>query len=526
MTDARLDAQGLRPTGTVHSNLIVAQLVEHAVRRGEGQLAEMGPLATVTAPHTGRSPDDKFFVRRAETEADIDWGAVNRPMDPAHFDALLTDVQTYLSARDELFVQDLYCGADPAYRLAVRYVSPSAWHMAFVRNMFIRPDDAELALFAPNFTVLHAPEMQSNPSRHGTRSGTFIAIDLARRMILIGGTRYAGELKKAMFTVMNYYQPKQDVLSMHCSANIGPTGDTALFFGLSGTGKTTLSADPLRCLIGDDEHGWADDGVFNFEGGCYAKAINLSAESEPDIHRTTQMFGTILENVVLDEHTRRPRFADGSITENTRLSYPLHYIPNFVPSGRGGHPTNIVFLAADSFGVLPPVARLTREQAMYYFLSGYTAKLAGTERGVKEPTATFSACFGAVFLVWHPTKYAEMLGRLIDKHGCRVWLVNTGWSGGPYGVGKRMKIAYTRSMVHAILDGTLDDVATREDPVFGLAVPTAVRNVPAEVLDPRGTWPDAATYDAQAQKLASMFRANFEKISPVAQSIRAAGPRG
>ena len=526
MTDARLDAQGLRPAGKVHTNLIAAQLVEHAVRRGEGQLAEMGPLATVTAPHTGRSPDDKFIVRRPETEADIDWGTVNRPMDPKHFDALVADVQAYLSTRDELFVQDLYCGADPAYRLSVRYVSPSAWHMAFVRNMFIRPEDAELALFAPNFTVLHAPEMQSDPARHGTRSGTFVVLDLARRMILIGGTRYAGELKKAMFTVMNYYLPKQGVLSMHCSANIGPTGDTVLFFGLSGTGKTTLSADPLRSLIGDDEHGWADDGVFNFEGGCYAKAINLSAESEPDIYRTTQMFGTILENVVLDEHTRRPRFDDSSVTENTRLSYPLHYIPNFVPSGRGGHPMNIVFLAADSFGVLPPVARLSREQAMYYFLSGYTAKLAGTERGVKEPTATFSACFGAVFLVWHPTKYAEMLGRLIDAHGCRVWLVNTGWSGGPYGVGKRMKIAYTRSMVHAILDGTLDDVATREDPVFGLAVPTAVRNVPAEVLDPRGTWPDAAAYDTQARTLAAMFRENFAKLSPTAQSLQAAGPRG
>jgi phosphoenolpyruvate carboxykinase (ATP) len=526
MTDARLDAQGLRPGGTVHSNLVVAQLVEHAVRRGEGQLAEMGPLATVTAPHTGRSPDDKFIVRRPETEADIDWGAVNRPMEPAHFDALLADVQAHLAAREELFVQDLYCGADPAYRLAVRYVSPSAWHMAFVRNMFIRPELAELAAFAPNFTVLHAPEMQADPDRHGTRTGTFIVLDLARRMILIGGTRYAGELKKAMFTVMNYYLPQQGVLSMHCSANIGPTGDTALFFGLSGTGKTTLSADPLRSLIGDDEHGWADDGVFNFEGGCYAKAINLSAESEPDIHRTTQMFGTILENVVLDPQTRRPRFSDSSVTENTRLSYPLHYIPNFVPSGRGTHPKNIVFLAADSFGVLPPVARLSREQAMYYFLSGYTAKLAGTERGVKEPTATFSACFGAVFLVWHPTKYAEMLGRLIDAHGCRVWLVNTGWSGGPYGVGKRVKIAYTRSMVHAILDGALDGVATRQDPVFGLAVPAAVPNVPAEVLDPRGTWPDPAAYDAQAHKLAGMFRENFTKFSPTAESVQAAGPRG
>ena len=526
MSDARLDAQGLRPAGTVHWNLGSPQLVEHAVRLREGELSEMGSLATVTAPHTGRSPDDKFIVRRPETEGDIDWGAVNRAMEPAHFDALFADVQEYLSAREQLFVQDLYCGADPAYRLAVRYVSPGAWHMAFVRNMFIRPEADDLAAFAPNFTVLHAPEMQADPARHGTRTGTFIVLDLARRVILIGGTRYAGELKKAMFTVMNYYLPKQGVLSMHCSANIGPAGDTALFFGLSGTGKTTLSADPLRSLIGDDEHGWSRDGVFNFEGGCYAKAINLSAESEPDIYRTTQMFGTILENVVLEPGTRRPRFGDSSITENTRLSYPLHYIPNHAPNGRGGHPANIVFLAADSFGVLPPVARLSREQAMYYFLSGYTAKLAGTERGVKEPTATFSACFGAVFLVWHPAKYAEMLGRLIDEHDCRVWLVNTGWSGGPYGVGKRMKIAYTRSMVHAILDGSLDRTPAREDPVFGLSVPTTVPNVPAGVLDPRGTWPDPDAYDAQARKLAAMFRANFAKFSPMAQSITSAGPRG
>jgi phosphoenolpyruvate carboxykinase (ATP) len=480
----------------------------------------------VTAPHTGRSPDDKFFVRRPETEGDIDWGTVNRPIEPKFFDVLLADVKAYLSEQRELFIQDLYCGADPAYRLSVRYLSPSAWHMAFVRNMFIRPAEEQLATFAPNFTVLHAPEMQADPARHGTRSGTFVVLDPASRVILIGGTRYAGELKKAMFTVMNYYLPKQGVLSMHCSANIGPAGDTALFFGLSGTGKTTLSADPSRALFGDDEHGWAPDGVFNFEGGCYAKAINLSAESEPDIYRTTQQFGTILENCVLDPATRTICFSDASITENTRVSYPLHYIPNFVPSGRGGHPKNIVFLAADSFGVLPPVARLTRDQAMYYFLSGYTAKLAGTERGVKEPTATFSACFGAVFLVWPATRYAEMLGRLIDEHACRVWLVNTGWSGGPYGVGKRMKIGYTRAMVHAILDGSLDDAATHEDPVFGLAVPASVRNVPADVLDPRNTWPDPAAYDAQAHKLAEMFRENFRKFSPMAQSIQAAGPKG
>ncbi|MFL5608257.1 MAG: phosphoenolpyruvate carboxykinase (ATP), partial [Gemmatimonadaceae bacterium] len=451
---------------------------------------------------------------------------VNQPLGEDQFDTLLADVRAYLDARDELFVQDLFCGADPAYRLAVRYVSPNAWHMAFVRNMFIRPDASELPTFTPNFTVLHAPEFQADPSRHGTRTGTFIVLNLAERVILIGGTRYAGELKKSMFTVMNYYMPGQGVLSMHCSANIGPQGDTALFFGLSGTGKTTLSADPTRSLIGDDEHGWAPSGTFNYEGGCYAKVINLSAEGEPDIYRTTQMFGTILENVVLDPLTRRVRFDDQSITENTRASYPLHYIPNFVPSGRGGHPKNIIFLTADAFGVLPPIARLTREQAMYYFLSGYTAKVAGTERGVTEPQATFSSCFGAVFLVWHPTKYADMLGRLIQEHDVRVWLVNTGWSGGPFSVGKRMKLSYTRAMVHAALSGGLDGMKTRTDPVFGLAVPQAVPGVPTEVLDARSTWADHAAYDAQARKLAEMFRKNFEKFGSVAAKVRDAGPQG
>ncbi|MEO8563852.1 MAG: phosphoenolpyruvate carboxykinase (ATP) [bacterium] len=525
MADARLQGQGLTPSGAIHWNLMAPRLIEHAIRDAEGELADMGPFCAVTAPHTGRSPDDKFIVRQPDTEGDIDWGAVNRALSQEHFELLQHDVQEYLSAQQKLFVQDLYCGADPAHRLAVRYVSPSAWHMAFVRNMFIRPELAALASFAPTFTVLHAPEYQADPARHGTRSGTFVVLDLARRVILIGGTRYAGELKKAMFTVMNYYMPKQGVLSMHCSANTTDEHETALFFGLSGTGKTTLSADPSRSLIGDDEHGWAPDGVFNFEGGCYAKAINLSAENEPDIYRTTQMFGTILENVVLDPVTRQVRFEDKSITENTRASYPLPYIRNHVPSGRAGHPKNIIFLTADSFGVLPPIARLSREQAMYYFLSGYTAKLAGTETGVKEPTATFSACFGAVFLVWHPTRYAEMLGRLIDEHECRVWLVNTGWSGGAYGIGKRMKIAYTRSMVHAILDGTLDSIHTHEDPVFGLAIPDSVPSVPTEVLDPRATWPDPAAYDVQARKLAAMFSDNFEKFGSVAESIRSAGPR-
>jgi phosphoenolpyruvate carboxykinase (ATP) len=521
-----LAGQGLTPTGEVYWNLPAPALIQHAIRRGEGELADMGPFVAVTAPHTGRSPNDKFVVKEPSSEADVDWGKVNQPYSPEHFATLRADVQKYLDERDELFVQDLYCGADPKYRLAVRYVSPNAWHMAFVRNMFIRPELAELASFAPNFTVLHAPEFQADPARHGTRTTTFIVLNLAERTILIGGTRYAGELKKSMFTVMNYYMPKQGVLSMHCSANIGPAGDTALFFGLSGTGKTTLSADPARSLIGDDEHGWAPEGTFNYEGGCYAKVINLSAEGEPDIYRTTQMFGTILENVVLDPVTRKVKFEDQSITENTRASYPLHYIPKFVASGRGGHPKNIVFLTADAFGVLPPVAKLTRDQAMYYFLSGYTAKVAGTERGVTEPQATFSSCFGAVFLVWHPTKYAEMLGRLIDEHGSAVWLVNTGWSGGPYGVGKRMKLGYTRAMVHAALDGSLDSVKIRTDPVFGLAIPQVIPGVPTDILDPRSTWSDVAAYDTQAKKLAEMFRTNFEKFGSVAGTIRDAGPQG
>ena len=521
-----LEGQGLNPSGNVHWNLVQTVLLEAAIQRGEGELAELGPFVAVTAPHTGRSPNDKFVVKEGSSEKDVDWGKVNQPLAPEKFELLLGDVRKYLNARTDLFVQDLYCGADPKYRLSVRYVSPSAWHMSFVRNMFIRPDIADLASFDPNFTVLHAPEFEAEPARHGTRTSTFIVLNLAKRMILIGGTRYAGELKKSMFTVMNYFMPKDGVLSMHCSANLGAQGDTALFFGLSGTGKTTLSADPDRSLIGDDEHGWSETGIFNYEGGCYAKVINLSADGEPDIFATTQMFGTILENVVLDPTSRRVRFEDQSITENTRASYPLSYIRNHVPSGRGAHPKNVVFLTADAFGVLPPIARLTREQAMYYFLSGYTAKVAGTERGVTEPQATFSACFGAVFLVWHPTKYAEMLGRLLSEHDARVWLVNTGWSGGPYGVGKRMKLGYTRSMVRAALAGQLDQVATQTDERFGLAVPIQVPGVPAEVMRPRDTWSDGAAYDAQAKKLAEMFRKNFDRFgNSVTPAIRDAGPR-
>ncbi len=521
-----LAPQGITPKGKVHWNYVAPELIESAIRRNEGTLADMGPFVAVTSPHTGRSPNDKFVVRESASEADVDWGKVNQPISAEHWATLKADVQQYLNGLDELFVQDLYCGADPATRLSVRYVLPNAWHASFVRNMFIRPDIAELATFAPNFTVYHAPEMQADPARHGTRTGTFIVLNLAERAILIGGTRYAGELKKAMFTVMNYLLPKQGVLSMHCSANIGPAGDTALFFGLSGTGKTTLSADPERNLIGDDEHGWSANGTFNFEGGCYAKAINLSAEGEPDIYATTQMFGTILENVVLNAPSRTVDFANQSITENTRASYPLHYIKNHVPSGRGGHPKNVVFLTADAFGVLPPIAKLTPEQAMYYFLSGYTAKVAGTERGVTEPQATFSACFGAVFLVWHPTKYAEMLGELLKQHGSQVWLVNTGWSGGAYGTGKRMKLGYTRAMVRAALDGSLATAEFNADPIFGLHLPKTVAGVPDEVLNPRGTWANGAEYDAQATKLAGMFRENIKKFGDaVSPAILAAGPK-
>ncbi len=521
-----LAPQGLKPSGKVHWNLVAPELVEAAVRRGEGTIADMGPFVAVTSPHTGRSPNDKFVVREPSSENDVDWGKVNQPISAEHFNALRKDVQEYLNGLNELFVQDLYCGADPATRLSVRYVLPNAWHANFVRNMFIRPELSELASFAPNFTVYHAPEYQADPARHGTRTGTFIVLNLAERVILIGGTRYAGELKKAMFTVMNYMLPKQDVLSMHCSANIGTDGDSALFFGLSGTGKTTLSADPERGLIGDDEHGWSSEGVFNFEGGCYAKVINLSPEGEPDIYRTTQMFGTVLENVVLNEPLRTVDFENQSITENTRASYPLHYISNHVPSGRGGHPANVVFLTADAFGVLPPIAKLTPEQAMYYFLSGYTAKVAGTERGVTEPQATFSACFGAVFLVWHPTKYAQMLGELLRKHGSQVWLVNTGWSGGAYGVGKRMKLSHTRAMVRAAVGGKLGGVETKTDPIFGLHMPVAIDGVPSEVLDPRLTWSDGAQYDAQAQKLAGMFRENIRKFGDaVSAEILNAGPK-
>jgi phosphoenolpyruvate carboxykinase (ATP) len=508
----------------IHANLTPPALLEHALRRGEGTLSDRGAFTAVTAPHTGRSPKDKFLIEESGAAERI-WWEKNPRLEPAAFERLHEDVRAYLDAR-ELFVQDLFGGADPAYRLPVRFITPNAWHALFVRNMFIRAMPAELAQFRPGFTVLHAPDFQAEPPRHGTRTGTFVVLNFAKKLVLIGGTRYAGEMKKSIFTVLNYLLPTQAVLPMHCSANLGPEGDTAIFFGLSGTGKTTLSADPARRLIGDDEHGWSDRGVFNFEGGCYAKVIRLREETEPEIYSATQTFGTVLENVVLDPTSRAVDFDADHITENTRACYPIHYIPNHLPAGAGGHPRNIVFLTADAFGVMPPIARLTAAQAMYHFLSGYTAKVAGTERGVTEPSATFSACFGAPFLPLHPAVYARMLGERIARHEARVWLVNTGWTGGPYGVGTRMRLPYTRAMVSSALSGALEGAAYRTDPVFGFEVPVEVPGVPAEVLMPRATWADPAAYDAQARKLATMFRENFEQYRPaVPEDVAKAGPR-
>jgi len=519
-----LAAQGLDPSGPVHWNLGPAELYEDTLRLGSGRIARGGGLVTLTAPHTGRSPNDKFVVKEGEAEGLVNWGSVNVPISPEHYDVLKADVVAYLNGR-ELWVHDARAGADDRYTKRIRIISESPWHAMFSYNMFLRLDREERAGFEPAFTVYHAPALKADPARHGTNSSTFIVVNFSDRSVLIGGTQYAGEIKKSIFSVLNYELPGQGVLPMHCSANIGPDGDTALFFGLSGTGKTTLSANPERGLIGDDEHGWSEEGVFNFEGGCYAKTIRLSPEGEPDIYRATRRFGTILENVGLGED-RDIDYDDGSVTQNTRASYPIDYIPNAVPSGKGGHPNNVVFLTADAFGVLPPIARLTPEQAMYHFLSGYTAKVAGTERGVTEPQATFSACFGAPFLPQHPSVYADMLGDKIRTHGARVWLVNTGWTGGGHGVGSRMNLGHTRAMVAAALSGALESVSTTPDPVFGLHIPESVPGVPAHVLMPRGTWPDKDAYDAAAGKLADMFRKNFARFEDrVPDGVKGAGPR-
>ena len=520
-----LEQQGLDPQGEVHCNLSPAALYEHALARGEGRIAAGGAFAAITAPHTGRSPNDKFTVRDETTESTIDWGKVNASIDPEIFRRLKADVIAHLNQQDTLFVRDARAGADEAYAISVRVVTPNAWQSLFAQNMFVRPSAHELSR-EPDFVVLHAPELKTDPARHGTRSETTVALSFTDRTVLICGTRYAGEIKKSVFTVLNYILPDRGVFPMHCSANVGRDGDVALFFGLSGTGKTTLSADNERGLIGDDEHGWSNHGVFNFEGGCYAKTIHLSQEGEPEIYAATQRFGTILENVVLRDETREIDFADGSITENTRASYPIHFIPNAVLPGIGGHPHQVVFLTADAFGVIPPIARLTPEQAMYHFLSGYTAKVAGTERGVTEPKATFSTCFGAPFLPRHPSVYAEMLGERLRRHQAQVWLVNTGWTGGPYGEGTRMQLSHTRSMVRHALCGALDGVEVIADPVFGVEVPMAVPDVPAGILRPRSTWKDPASYDARAAELARMFENNFDQYrAHVPKVVAAAGPK-
>ncbi len=521
-----LESHGITNVARVYWNMSVPALYEEAVRRREAAISVDGPLVCRTGQHTGRSPNDKFIVKEPSSAERVWWSKVNRPIDPAHFDALHHRMQNYVEGR-EIFVQDCYAGADPRYRMPVRIITEQAWHSLFAKHMFIDvPDAIGAPAHEPEFTVIDMPGLHAEPATHGTNSEVFIILNFKAKTVLIGGTSYAGEIKKSIFTVMNYVLPLRNVLSMHCSANVGPQGDVALFFGLSGTGKTTLSSDPERNLIGDDEHGWSEDGVFNVEGGCYAKMIRLSAEAEPQIYETTKRFGTVLENVKMDANTRRLDLDDDSLTENTRGAYPLEFIDNAVSSGQAGHPRNIIMLTADAFGVLPPIARLTPAGAMYHFLSGYTAKVAGTEKGVTEPKATFSTCFGAPFMVLHPTVYAKFLGDKIARHDARVWLVNTGWTGGPYGVGSRMKIGHTRAMIRAALSGALDNVAYQTDATFNLDVPQTCPGVPPEVLKPRNTWPDKTAYDEQARKLARMFADNFKTFeADAAADVKAAGPR-
>jgi phosphoenolpyruvate carboxykinase (ATP) len=510
----------------VHWNHNTPVLYEDIVKNGEGSITHLGPVAVRTGLHTGRAAKDKFIVEEPETRGKVWWGPVNKPFDPQRFELMFHRLQAYLQGRD-LYVQDCAAGYDAEYRLPIRIITETAWHNLFARNMFIQIDPALLPDHVPSFTVLHVPHFQAIPEVDGTNSEAFILLNLRRKLVLIGGTSYAGEIKKSIFTVMNYLLPQENVMSMHCSANVGPDGDVAVFFGLSGTGKTTLSADPKRKLIGDDEHGWSAKGVFNFEGGCYAKAIRLSKESEPEIYETTRKFGTILENVAFDPITRRLDLDDAGLTENTRVAYPLSHIPNALRESMAGHPGNIVMLTADAFGVLPPISKLTPEQAMYHFISGYTAKLAGTETGVTEPQATFSACFGAPFMVLHPYRYAELLADKINRHGVRCWLVNTGWTGGPYGVGKRMAIKHTRALLNAALEGRLENVDYIEDPVFGLQVPQSCDDVPSEILNPRNTWPDKQAYDEKAHYLAGLFRENLKQFDDrIPGGFEKAGPTG
>ncbi len=517
-----LSACDLDGHASVCYNLEAPQLYELAIARNEGRIAKGGALTVETGQHTGRSAQDKFIVRDDLT-ADKVWWDNNKAMDPRKFEVLLADMQAHVKGKD-LFVQDLFGGADADNRVRARVITELAWQSLFIRNLLIRPTPAELDEFVADMTILDLPSFRAHPERHGCRTETVIACDFTRRIVLIGGTSYAGEMKKSVFTYLNFVLPAKGVMPMHCSANVGDDADTAVFFGLSGTGKTTLSADPGRTLIGDDEHGWGRDGIFNFEGGCYAKTIRLSAQAEPEIFATTQRFGTVLENVVLGAD-RTPDFDDGSLTENTRCAYPLDYIPNASASGHAGHPKNIIMLTADAFGVLPPIARMTPAQAMYHFLSGYTAKVAGTEKGVTEPQATFSTCFGAPFMPLHPSQYGNLLRDLIARHGVDCWLVNTGWTGGAHGVGRRMPIAATRALLSAALNGSLKQAQFRTDANFGFAVPVEVPGVDKSILDPRSTWADKNAYDTQARKLVGMFVRNFGKFeSHVDADVRAAAP--
>ncbi|UZK69959.1 phosphoenolpyruvate carboxykinase [Sphingomonas sp. S1-29] len=521
-----LAAQGIATDATQHWNLGNAALVEQALRRGEGHLSDHGALVVETGRHTGRSAQDKFTVRDAATTDSIWWGPSNKPMESDAFARLKADFLDHLARQETLFVQDLFGGSQPEYRVNVRVINTLAWHNLFIRTMLVRPEAHELAGFAPDYTIIDLPDFRADPARHGCRSETVIAVNITDRLILIGGTRYAGEMKKSVFGLLNYLLPEQGVMPMHCSANIGPKGDTAVFFGLSGTGKTTLSADASRTLIGDDEHGWSDTHVFNFEGGCYAKTIRLSAQAEPEIYATTQRFGTVLENVVMDPDTRILDLDDATLAENSRAAYPIDFIPNASADNMGPVPRNIVMLTADAFGVLPPIARLTPDQAMYHFLSGYTAKVAGTEMGVTEPEATFSTCFGAPFMPRHPSVYGNLLKERIARGQVDCWLVNTGWTGGKYGVGSRMPIKATRALLNAALDGSLNDGDFRTDPNFGFAVPVSVPGVDPAILNPRDTWADKAAYDETAAKLVDLFVENFAPFEAhVDEGVRASAPR-
>ncbi len=507
----------------VHENLSVPVLVEKILSRDEAVLSRKGAVRATTGKYTGRSPKDRFIVRDEVSDEVVDWGAVNQPISEESFDKLYTKVVNHLNDKEEIFSFKGFAGADTKYRLPVEVVNEYAWHNLFSQQLFITPNEEELNEHESEFTVLSAPTCFADPEVDGTASETFIVISFKKRVVLIGGTEYAGEIKKSIFSVMNYILPLRNILSMHCSANVGKEGDVALFFGLSGTGKTTLSADPYRKLIGDDEHGWSPNGVFNIEGGCYAKCVDLTEENEPQIFNAIR-FGSVLENVVLDDDSREPNYEDISLTENTRAAYQLENIDNIVKPSVAGHPNTIIFLTADAFGTLPPISKLTKEQAMYHFLSGYTSKLAGTERGITEPEPTFSACFGSPFLPLSPDKYAEMLGEKIDQFNANVFLVNTGWTGGSYGEGSRMKLAYTRAMIHSALEGELNTIETVQDDIFGLNIPAHVPGVPDEVLVPRNTWADKSAYDAKAKELATAFHENFEKFTNASEAIQNAGP--